>query len=121
MMMDIEVCVNCKYHSFNGLHWCHKHKDEYIAILCRDIRACSSFTHRYTFDWSADSININYTEKDGDKMNNDSFATCLRSTNRHDSILSRVEIKCDRYETFKKIVDAVMPILEKEDEKRECD
>ena len=120
--MDIEVCVNCKYHSFNGLHWCHKHKlDEYFPILCRDIHNCSSFTNRYTITWHAFGTNSNYMEEDGDKMKNDSFTTCLRSTSKHDSILSRVEIKCDRYETFKKIVDAVMPILEKEDEKRECD
>ena len=49
-------------------------------------------------------------------MRNDNFKTILRS---HDDIrcriLSTVEIQCDDYGTFKKIVDAVMPILEKED------
>lgn len=121
-MMDVEICASCKYHTYNGLHWCRKHKlDEHIPILCRDVRGCSSFTHRYAITLSADDVVLNFMEEDGDKMNNDSFETCLRSTSKRDSILSRVEIKCDRYETFKKLVDAVMPILEKEDEKRECD
>lgn len=61
-------------------------------------------------------INISYDfEKKGDKMKNDNFRTILRSQDVQSHVLSVIEINCQKYETFKKIVDAVMPILEKED------
>lgn len=57
-----------------------------------------------------------------DKMKNSDFTTTLRSHNhKKNCTISSVDIRCDNFETFKKIVEVVMPILEKEDIKKECD
>ena len=59
---------------------------------------------------------------EGDIMQNDDFKTVLRSKDyKKCEILSCIDIRCNNYETFKKIVDVVYPILEKEDVKKECD
>ena len=57
-----------------------------------------------------------------DKMQNSDFRTTLRSYDyKKNCTISSVDINCDNFETFKKIVEVVMPILEKEDIKKECD
>ncbi len=56
-----------------------------------------------------------------DKMKNDNFKTVLRSNNDKECrYLSIVEVNCENYNTFKEIIEALMPILEKEDVKK-CD
>ena len=58
-----------------------------------------------------------FFKKKGDKMKNDNFRTTLRSQDVQSNVLSVIEVNCKKYETFKKIIDAVMPILEEEDSK----
>ncbi len=55
--------------------------------------------------------------KKGEKMRNDNYVTELNSYNENRCVVvSKVSISCKEYDTFKKIVEAVTPILEAEDE-----
>ena len=50
-------------------------------------------------------------------MRNDNYVTELNSYNENRCVVvSKVNISCKEYDTFKKIVEAVTPILEAEDE-----
>ena len=52
-----------------------------------------------------------------EKMRNDNFVTELNNYNENRRVIvSKVKISCKEYDTFKKIVEAVTPILEAEDE-----
>ena len=118
--MDIEICKKCTYYceefllnqglcsySFFSKENGYFEKCEYIKPDGL-INGCPNFK-------------INNKIKIGDKMRNDNFKTELRSyNNKKCRVLSVVTINCEDYETFKQVVEAVMPILEKEDVK-ECE
>ena len=147
--MDIKLCQQCIYYAHNMLtledlctYEYHFAKNGYIdrhMVRCEDVidgyygyRQCNHFQEkkdeRYSTltEWRKDGIityphHINIKIGD-DKMRNDNFVTTLRSYNdKKCNVISTIDIKCEDFETFKKIVEAVMPILKKEDIKKECD
>lgn len=76
----------------------------------------------YTFNVKLGDLTVGKGTIGDNKMQNSDFKTTLRSYNyKKNCKISVVDINCDNFETFKKIVEAVMPILEKEDIKKECD
>lgn len=62
------------------------------------------------------------TNKGGENMRNDKFGVSLRSYDYNkSSVLTDVHITAENFETFKKIVDLLIPILEDEDiKKKDC-
>lgn len=55
--------------------------------------------------------------ENGDLMNDSNYRVVLRSYDK--TLKSRVQIECKNYDIFKEIVDAVSPILNKENKKGE--
>ena len=134
--MDIDICSACIHHRLEGdEHWCYYPKNSgtitgLVAAKCKGIHNCGNFIHKHSNKqiekWGHYEFSLNPGDLTllvgSDQMRNDNFETTLRSYDKKKSrVLSVVEINCEDYEVFKKVVEAVMPILEKEDIEKECE
>lgn len=135
--MDLEICKKCRYYYRNLLlvedvcayYYVHSLGESKRMVKCKDIsqdewgyypteKCCSKFAPKPIEKWGHYIPSLTIALGD-DKMRNDHFKTVLRSKDEKEcEILSTVDINCTDYETFKKVVEAVMPILEKEDIKK---
>lgn len=125
--MDKEICEKCAYYSYNYVteedictyNWYNNTIGYFVRI--KDIEKNDLINGCQGFRFRENKYGHIYKHI-GDTMRNDDFNTTLRSYDHNKgSVLSKVEIVCENYDVFKQVVEAVMPILEKEDIKKECD
>lgn len=129
--MDIEKCKECRYYCENLLteeHICSRNYiTEGVFEKCKYIVNCPFFKKKKPVyrQWGhyelPEHLNCEYDiniKLGDDIMRNDNFETRLTSYNEVKSrVISSVKIDCENFDTFKQIIEAIMPILEKEDVK----